>query len=69
MRDLMGNEIIEVEAKEILPDAARANRVHGEILAGKKQVAIGIYELASGLKTMRDERLYILLGCEAFDDY
>lgn len=69
MKDLMGKEIIEVEAKEILPDAARANRVHGEILAGKKQVAIGIYELAAGLKTMRDERLYLSLGCEAFDDY
>ena len=69
MKDLMGNEIIEVEAKEILPDAARANRVHGEILAGKKQVAIGLYELAAGLKTMRDERLYLSLGCEAFDDY
>ena len=69
MKDLMGNEIIEVEAKEILLDAARANRVHGEILAGKKQVAIGLYELAAGLKTMRDERLYLSLGCEAFDDY
>ena len=36
----MGNEIIETEAKEILPDAGRAHLVHGEILAGKKQVAI-----------------------------
>ena len=69
MKDLLGNEIIESEAKEILPDAARANRVHGEILAGKKQVAIGLYELAAGLKMMRDERLYLSLGCEAFDDY
>ena len=65
----MGNEIIETEAKEILPDAGRAHLVHGEILAGKKQVAIGLYEFAAGLKTMRDERLYQALGCAGFDEY
>lgn len=65
----MGNEIIETEAKEILPDAGRAHLVHGEILAGKKQVAIGLYEFAAGLKTMRDERLYQALGCVGFDEY
>lgn len=69
MIDLMGNEIIETEAKEILPDAGRAHLVHGEILAGKKQVAIGLYEFAAGLKTMRDERLYQALGCAGFDEY
>ena len=69
MIDLMGNEIIETEAKEILPDAGRAHLVHGEILAGKKQVAVGLYELAAGLKTMRDERLYQALGCAGFDEY
>lgn len=65
----MGNEIIETEAKEILPDAGRAHLVHGEILAGKKQVAIGLYEFAAGLKAMRDERLYQALGCAGFDEY
>ncbi len=69
MIDLTGNEIIETEAKEILPDAGRAHLVHGEILAGKKQVAIGLYEFAAGLKTMRDERLYQALGCAGFDEY
>ena len=69
MKDLFGNEIIEVEANEIHPDVGKANMVHGEIIAGKKQVAVGLYELAAGLKTMRDERLYLSLGCESFDDY
>ena len=69
MMDLMGNEVIETEAREVLPDADRAHIVHGEILAGKKQVAMGLYELAAGLKAMRDEKLYIPLGCVGFDEY
>lgn len=63
------NEMIEAESRDLSGEVSRANIVHGEIMASKKQVAVGIYELARGLKTMRDEKLYTRLDCEDFETY
>lgn len=63
------NEMIEAESRDLSGEVSRANIVHGEIMASKKQVAVGIYELARGLKTMRDEKLYSRLDCEDFETY
>lgn len=63
------NDMIEGESRDLSGEVSRANIVHGEIMASKKQVAVGIYELARGLKTMRDEKLYLRLDCEDFESY
>lgn len=63
------NDMIETESRDLSGEVSRANIVHGEIMASKKQVAVGIYELARGLKTMRDEKLYARLDCEDFESY
>lgn len=63
------NDMIEGESRDLSGEVSRANIVHGEIMASKKQVAVGIYELARGLKTMRDEKLYLRLDCEDFEGY
>lgn len=63
------NDMIEAESRDLSGEVSRANIVHGEIMASKKQVAVGIYELARGLKTMRDEKLYARLDCEDFESY
>ena len=63
------NDMIEGESRDLSGEVSRANIVHGEIMASKKQVAVGIYELARGLKTMRDEKLYLQLDCDDFEGY
>lgn len=62
-------EMIETVGREVTSDMMRAREVHADIMASKKQVAIGIYELAHGLKVMRDEELFRELGYEDFKGY
>lgn len=63
------DEMIETSGREVTPDVLEAREVHAEIMASKKTVALGIYELARGLKRMRDDELYKELGFDNFRDY
>ena len=63
------DDMIETSGREVTPDVLEAREVHAEIMASKKTVALGIYELARGLKRMRDDELYKELGFDDFRDY
>lgn len=63
------DDVIETSGREVTPDVLEAREVHAEIMASKKTVALGIYELARGLKRMRDDELYKELGFDDFRDY
>lgn len=63
------DEMIEAVGREVTDGVMRAREIHAGIIASKKQVAIGIFELAEGLKTMRDEELYKELGYGDFQSY
>lgn len=63
------SDMIETSGREVTSDVMKAREVHAEIMASKKQVAIGIYELARGLKVMKDEKLYKELGFDEFPAY
>lgn len=60
-------ELIDTTAKDITTN--RAWEVHCEVMAGKRQAVMGIYEMARALKQMRDEKLYGDLGYEDFPAY
>ena len=63
------DDMIETSGREVTPDVLEAREVHAEIMASKKTVTLGIYELARGLKRMRDDELYKELGFDDFRDY
>ena len=66
--------VVEAEAapiEEISPAelAATAYEVDASIKQGAQLAQQGLYQMAQGFKRMRDEKLYISLGYETFEQY
>ena len=59
--------LIETTAQDLTQNLAW--EVHCEVMAGKRQAAMGLYEMARALKRMRDERLFERLGYDDFPTY
>lgn len=54
---------------EITESYQRAVRLHAEIMANAEIAANSLTEMCKDLKIMRDEKLYIELGYESFEEY
>ena len=50
-------------------ELARAYEVHSTIISGAQTAQQGLYQMAEGFKTMRDEKLYKAMGYDSFADY
>ncbi|MCR5806857.1 MAG: hypothetical protein K6G68_07480 [Oscillospiraceae bacterium] len=50
-------------------ELSRAFEVHAEIISGAQTAQQGLYRMAQGFKTMRDEKLYKAMGYDTFADY
>ena len=50
-------------------ELSRAYAVHAEIINGAQTAQQGLYQMAQGFKTMRDEKLYKAMGYDTFADY
>lgn len=51
------------------PEVASAVQLHSDIMANMRAAASAMVEFCRGLKRMRDEKHYIALGFESFEDY
>ena len=54
---------------QISAEYADAMKCHSEILAGAQLAQQGLYQMATGFKKMRDEKLYKALGYSSFEEY
>ena len=56
--------------KQYMTDRAQyAFNVHAQIQLGKQQIEDGLYLMAKGLKLMRDDKLYLQMGYNSFQEY
>lgn len=51
------------------PEYREAMELHAQIMQSGKLAAAAMVDFARGLKRMRDDRLYLALGLETFDQY
>ncbi|MEE3440449.1 MAG: hypothetical protein VZR07_10925, partial [Ruminococcus sp.] len=47
----------------------RANALHASIMLNQRMLATALVNVCQNLKTMRDEKLYLSLGCSTFEQY
>ena len=50
-------------------ELSRAYEVHSSIIAGAQAAQQGLFQMAQGFRTMRDEKLFKVMGYDTFGDY
>lgn len=63
------NELNTYQNESLTEKQAEAKSLHREIMANGQLAANYLVDFCMGLKRMRDEKLYIELGYNSFDDY
>ena len=53
----------------IQAEQQRAYEVHAQIISGTQTAQQGLFQMAQGFKTMRDEKLFRAMGYDTFADY
>lgn len=63
------NELINTTATLAETKEERANALHASIMLNQRMLATALVNVCQNLKTMRDEKLYLSLGCSSFEQY
>lgn len=63
------NELINTTAALAETKEERANALHASIMLNQRMLATALVNVCQNLKTMRDEKLYLSLGCNTFEQY
>lgn len=63
------NELINTTATLAETKEERANALHASIMLNQRMLATALVNVCQNLKTMRDEKLYLSLGCTTFEQY
>lgn len=63
------NELINTTATLAETKEERANALHASIMLNQRMLATALVNVCQNLKTMRDEKLYLSLGCSTFEQY
>ena len=62
-------ELIDTTATLAETKEERANALHASIMLNQRMLATALVNVCQNLKTMRDEKLYLSLGCTTFEQY
>lgn len=73
MTDLPSVKVYDEESKKdvsvTIDMQQKAVENHNKILSSANVIVNAVYDMASSLKTMRDEKLYLAYGCRSFRQY